>query len=59
MGLRVLIIEDNADHALLTRWALERDAHVDVVEVASDAAAVVDGLRAEPPGIGRTPSSST
>ncbi len=50
MGLRVLIIEDNPDHALLTRWALERDGHVAAVEVADDAVAVVDGLRARAAG---------
>ena len=48
MRVHVLIVEDNPDHALLTRWALEREGHVDEVEVALDARAVVEGLRARP-----------
>jgi CheY-like chemotaxis protein len=47
MGLRVLLIEDNPDHALLTSWALERDAHVDSVEVAGDPGSVVARLLAQ------------
>ncbi len=44
MGLRVLLVEDNPDHALLTRRALEREESVSCVAICADGVAALDLL---------------
>jgi CheY-like chemotaxis protein len=46
MGVRVLLVEDNPDHALLTKRSLERDARIDAVDVREDVPGALDYLEA-------------
>lgn len=41
MALRVLLVEDNPDHALLTKRGLERDRRIAKVDVCSDASSAL------------------
>ncbi len=47
MGLYVLLVEDNPDHALLAKRSLERDDRIERVEVCEDAFAALAVMRDE------------
>lgn len=48
MALRVLLIEDNPDHALLTRLALERHGEIGEVEILENGERALERLRGGP-----------
>jgi CheY-like chemotaxis protein len=47
-GLAVLLVEDNPDHALLTRIALERREEIASVQVCEDVRSALDRLARDP-----------